>query len=169
MSTSDTGEGQTSAGALRPLRERPFLDLWIAALVSNIGTWVQNVGAAWFMASLSDSPLVVSLVQSATYLPVALIGLFAGALADVVDRRRLLPVTQAWMMSAAAVLAVPAAVIAMVVLGGGAVSENQSQNESSNSRPPERDRWPRSASTSRSLARTVVIHSANGASPAATQ
>lgn len=106
MSTSDTGEGRTTAGPLRPLRERPFLDLWIAALVSNIGTWVQNVGAAWFMASLSDSPLVVSLVQSATYLPVALVGLFAGALADVVDRRRLLLITQAWMMVAAAVLAV---------------------------------------------------------------
>jgi MFS family permease len=105
MRSPDTSEGRSTAGPLRPLRERPFLDLWIAALASNIGTWMQNVGAAWFMASLSDSPLVVSLVQSATYLPVALVGLFAGALADVVDRRRLLLTTQAWMMVAAALLA----------------------------------------------------------------
>lgn len=90
---------------MRPLRERPFLDLWVAALVSNIGTWMQNVGAAWFMASLSDSPLIVSLVQSATYLPVAIVGLLAGALADIVDRRRVLLVTQAWMMVAASLMA----------------------------------------------------------------
>jgi MFS family permease len=100
------GTDGAAQGPLRPLRERPFLDLWIAALASNIGTWMQNVGAAWFMAVLADSPLVVSLVQSATYLPVVLVGLFAGALADVVDRRRLLLMTQAWMMLAAAALAV---------------------------------------------------------------
>lgn len=99
-------EDATAQGPLRPLRERPFADLWVAALASNIGTWMQNVGAAWFMASLSDSPLIVSLVQSATYLPVVLVGIFAGALADVVDRRRLLLVTQAWMMVAAGLLAV---------------------------------------------------------------
>jgi MFS family permease len=92
-------------GPLRPLRERPFLDLWVAALVSNVGTWMGNVGAAWYMASLSDSPLIVSLVQSATYLPVAMVGLFAGALADVVDRRRLLLTTQTGMMVSAALLA----------------------------------------------------------------
>ncbi len=57
--------------------------LWIAALASNIGTWMQNAGAARFMASLTDSPLIVSLVPSATYLPVVLVGMFAGALADV--------------------------------------------------------------------------------------
>lgn len=99
------GRDRESQGPLRPLRERPFLDLWVAALASNIGTWMQNVGAAWFMASLADSPLIVSLVQSATYLPVVLVGLFAGALADVVDRRRLLLTTQAWMMLAATALA----------------------------------------------------------------
>lgn len=113
-------DGRAAYGPLRPLRERPFLDLWIAALASNIGTWMQNVGAAWFMASLSDSPLVVSLVQSATYLPVALVGLFAGALADVVDRRSVLLTTQAWMMVAAALLAVvtlTGAVTPVVLLG----------------------------------------------------
>lgn len=121
----ETGE-RAAAGPLRPLRQRPFLDLWIAALVSNIGTWMQNVGAAWFMASLSDSPLIVSLVQSATYLPVAVVGLLAGALADVVDRRRVLLVTQAWMMVAALALAVvtlvgavtPAMLLGLTVLFG---------------------------------------------------
>jgi MFS family permease len=97
--------GERAQGPLRPLRERPFLDLWIAALVSNVGTWMGNVGAAWYMASLTDSPLVVSLVQSATYLPVAIVGIVAGALADVVDRRRLLLATQTGMMVAAALLA----------------------------------------------------------------
>lgn len=114
------GTDGTARGPLRPLRARPFLDLWIAALASNIGTWMQNVGAAWFMASLADSPLIVSLVQSATYLPVVLVGLFAGALADVVDRRRLLLTTQAWMMMAAAVLAaatLAGAVTPAVLLG----------------------------------------------------
>src|SRR5207244_8278417 len=75
-------------------------------LVSNIGTWMQNVGAAWAMTSLSPSPLMVALVQSATSLPVFLVGLPAGAVADIVDRRRLLLVTQTWMLAAAALLAV---------------------------------------------------------------
>jgi MFS family permease len=73
-------------------------------LVSNVGTWLQEVGAAWLMTSLSTSPLMVALVQAATTLPIFLLALPAGALADVVDRRRLLIVTQAWMLCATAVL-----------------------------------------------------------------
>src|SRR5256885_12392551 len=67
---------------------------------------MQNVSAAWAMTSLSPSPLMVALVQSATSLPVFLVGLPAGAVADIVDRRRLLLVTQTWMLAAAALLAV---------------------------------------------------------------
>src|SRR5436305_810356 len=88
-----------------PLRRSVFRGLWLASLTSNVGTWVQNVGAAWLMTGLSPSPLLVALVQAATTLPVFLVGLPAGALADVVDRRRLLLVAQGWMLAAAGLLA----------------------------------------------------------------
>lgn len=65
---------------------------------------MQNVGAAWLMTSLSPSPLQVALVQTATNLPVLLLGLPAGAVADLFDRRKVLLATQAWMLAAAAVL-----------------------------------------------------------------
>src|SRR2546427_7257800 len=67
---------------------------------------MQNVSAAWAMTSLPPSPLMVALVQSATSLPVLVVGLPAGAVADIVDRRRLLIVTQTWMLAATALLAV---------------------------------------------------------------
>lgn len=78
----------------------------MASCASNIGTWMQNVGAAWLMASLTTSPVLIALVQTATSLPVFLLGLPAGVVADLVERRRLLIVTQAWMLAAAAVLGV---------------------------------------------------------------
>jgi len=81
-----------------------FRALWIASLVSNIGTWMQTVGAAWLMTTLAASPLLIGLVQTANALPVFLLGLPAGAWADMMDRRRLLIFTQTWMLVAAAVL-----------------------------------------------------------------
>src|SRR5436853_6284718 len=99
-------DGRTAESAWTPLSHPVFRALWIASLISNVGTWMQNVGAAWAMTSLSPSPLMVALVQSATSLPVFLVGLPAGAVADIVDRRRLLLVTQTWMLAAAALLAV---------------------------------------------------------------
>ena len=100
------GNDGTAAAAWAPLSHPVFRALWIASLVSNVGTWMQNVGAAWAMTSLSSSPLMVALVQSATSLPVFVVGLPAGAVADIVDRRRLLLVTQTWMLAATALLAV---------------------------------------------------------------
>src|ERR1700741_3700119 len=100
------GNDGTAESAWAPLSHRLFRALWIASLVSNTGTWMQNVGAAWAMTSLSPSPLMVALVQSATCLPVLLVGLPAGAVADIVDRRRLLLVTQTWMLATTALLAV---------------------------------------------------------------
>src|SRR6266446_6101048 len=99
-------DGRTAESAWTPLSHPVFRALWIASLVSNIGTWMQNVSAAWAMTSLSPSPFMVALVQSATSLPVFLVGLPAGAVADIVDRRRLLLVTQSWMLVAAGLLAV---------------------------------------------------------------
>jgi MFS family permease len=92
--------------AWSPLRRSVFRGLWIASLASNLGTWMQNVGAAWLMTDLSASPLLVALVQSATYLPFFFLAVPAGALADIVDRRRLLLVAQSWMLLVAAALAV---------------------------------------------------------------
>src|SRR5438094_9239205 len=88
-------EEPTSAWS--PLRYPVFRALWIASLVSNIGTWMQNVGGVWLMSSLSPSPFLVALMQTATSLPVFLVGIPAGALADIVDRRRLLLCTQGLM------------------------------------------------------------------------
>jgi len=73
-------------------------------VVSSLGTWMQNVGTAWLMTTLTPSPLLVALIQTATSVPVLLVGLPAGALADLIDRRRLLLVTQSWMLLAAAAL-----------------------------------------------------------------
>jgi len=87
-----------------PLREPLFRSLWVAALISYTGTWMRNVGAGWLMTQLTASPLMISLVQAASTLPVFLVILPAGALADMVDRRRLLLITQAWMAAAAALL-----------------------------------------------------------------
>lgn len=89
-----------------PLRAPLFRSLWIAAVVSYTGTWMQNVGAGWLMTQLTMSPLMVGLVQAATTLPVFLVILPAGALADMVDRRRFLLVTQCWMVIAASALGV---------------------------------------------------------------
>ena len=90
--------------AWSPLEQPVFRAIWIATLVSNIGTWMQNTGAAWLMTSLAPSAIMVALVQTATNLPVFLLALPAGALADLVDRRRLLLFTQAWMLLSASAL-----------------------------------------------------------------
>jgi len=71
-------------------RHATFTVLWTAAVVANIGTWMYNAAAGWLMTSLSADPLIVSLVQVATSLPMFLFALPAGALADIVDRRRFL-------------------------------------------------------------------------------
>src|SRR5208337_66281 len=91
---------------LGPLHEPLFRSLWIAAVVSYTGTWMQNVGAGWLMTSLTMSPLMVGLVQAANSIAVFLVVLPAGAIADVVDRRKLLLLTQLWMVLAAAALGV---------------------------------------------------------------
>ncbi len=80
--------------AWKPLRHTAFRTLWIAALVSNIGMWMQNVAAVWLMIAIAPSPFMVAMVQTATSLPIFLIALPAGALADIVDRRKMLIVTQ---------------------------------------------------------------------------
>src|SRR5947209_8387415 len=94
------------ASAWSPLRESVFRALWIATVVSNIGTWMQDVGESWLMTSLTTSPVLVALVETAGSLPVVLVALPAGALADIVDRRRLLLVMQIWMFVAAGAMGI---------------------------------------------------------------
>lgn len=88
-----------------PLKSPLFRALWIATIVSNVGTWMHDVGAGWLMTSLSPDPLMVALVQAATTLPMFLFALPAGALADIVDRRKLLLAAQALGVVTAALLA----------------------------------------------------------------
>lgn len=77
-------------GAWAPFGHASFTVLWIATVVSNVGTWMNDVGAGWLMTELSPSPFVVAAVQAATTLPVFLFALLAGAIADIVDRRKML-------------------------------------------------------------------------------
>src|SRR5204863_5565831 len=95
-----------SDSAWAPLRHSLFRWLWIASVVSNVGTWMEEVGEAWLMTSQTPSPLLVALLQTAESLPIFLLALPAGALADVVDRRRLLLFTQIWLCLAATALGV---------------------------------------------------------------
>src|SRR6266699_6507454 len=94
------------ASAWAPMHEPMFRSLWFAAVISYTGTWMQNVGSGWLMTQLTMDPFKVGLVQAATTLPVFLVILPAGALADMVDRRRFLLITQAWMVIAAGLLGV---------------------------------------------------------------
>src|SRR5205809_3231601 len=96
----------TAPSAWSPLRRPLFRALWIADVVSSIGTWMHDSAAAWLMTLLAPSPLMVSLVQAATTLPLFLLALPAGALADILDRRRILLATQVWLALMAALLGV---------------------------------------------------------------
>ncbi|SUD29924.1 H+ Antiporter protein [Proteus vulgaris] len=78
------------ASAWSPLRNRVFFILWIATLFSNIGTWMNDVGAGWLMTNLSPDPVMIAAIQAMTTLPVFLLALPAGAIADIFDKRKLL-------------------------------------------------------------------------------
>src|SRR3954462_10898596 len=89
-----------------PFRHRVFRAIWIAQFVGNVGTWAQTVGAQWLMGDLGGGAFQVSLVQTATTLPVFLLVLPSGALGDIFHRRRLLIVSQTIMLVGAGTLAV---------------------------------------------------------------
>ncbi len=97
--------------AWSPLRIPVFRTLWIATLASNIGTWMHDIGAGWLMTSLAPSPVMVALIQTATTLPIFLLVIPAGALSDIIDRRRYLIAIQLW-------LAVVAALLGFLTLAG---------------------------------------------------
>ena len=83
MTKVETKPPEPAASSLSPFRHRAFAVLWTATVVANIGTWMQNAAAGWLMTSLDPDPLMVSLVQVATSLPMFLFALAGGALADI--------------------------------------------------------------------------------------
>src|SRR5262245_58156253 len=89
-----------------PLAHPLFRALWIASVASHVGSYMTDVGQGWLMTTLAPSPLLVTLLLTAESLPFFALGLPAGALADILDRRRLLIVTQVAMAIAVGTLAV---------------------------------------------------------------
>lgn len=106
-----TAQHEEAGGAFAPLRERTFRNIWTASLFSNFGQLFLGVGAQWEMTRLSSSPSMVALVQTAMMIPLMLVTLPAGAIADMFDRRRIA-------MSGLAFSAVSAAVLAGITFLG---------------------------------------------------
>jgi len=94
---------RTSA-TLAPFKSRIFASLWGASLISNFGGLIESVGAAWLMTSLAPSPAMVALVQASTSLPIMLLSLPAGAIADISDRRIIMLVAQIFLLLASGTL-----------------------------------------------------------------
>src|SRR6202158_2450159 len=102
---------QAAASPWSPFRYPTFAVMWTATVVSNVGGWMYSAASGWLMTSLNPDPIVVSLVQVATTLPIFLFAVPAGALADIVDKRRFLIIGEV------AVTAVSAVFAAIVALG----------------------------------------------------
>src|SRR5438270_5852801 len=103
--TPMASSAQQTSSPWAPFRHGTFTLLWTATVVANIGTWMYNAASGWLMTSLDPDPLTVALVQVATTLPIFLLALPAGALADIVDRRRFLLVVEAATTAIAALFA----------------------------------------------------------------
>lgn len=85
---------EPKVGAFSPLQSRAFKALWLATIASNIGTWMQTVGAQWFLVGDESTKSLVALVQAAATLPMALLAIPAGVLADQFNRRTMLITVQ---------------------------------------------------------------------------
>src|SRR5687768_1968612 len=106
MSTVGRRQAGSGGGILTPLRLPLFRSVWIANLVGSTGWLVQGVGAGWLMTTISGTPEMVALVQTATLAPILLFALVAGALADLWDRRLVLLLAQLWVSAVSAGLAI---------------------------------------------------------------
>jgi predicted MFS family arabinose efflux permease len=106
MAVMSTQTAPAGGQAWAPFRHRLFAAMWTAQFVSNIGSWMQTVGAQWLMLTLTGSATYVALVSTAGSLPVVLFAVAAGAIGDLVDRRRFLLISQGFMLAAAMALGV---------------------------------------------------------------
>jgi MFS family permease len=96
----------TAASPWAPFRHTVFAVVWTATVVSNIGGWMYSAASGWLMTSLSPDPLIVSLVQAASTLPIFLFALPAGALADIFDKRKFLIIVEVLTTIVSAIYAV---------------------------------------------------------------
>src|SRR5262245_54071268 len=99
-------EPSARAQAWAPLGIRVYRMVWLAVLASNAGTWMQTVGAQWFLVDVPHAATLVALVQTADTLPDLLLALPGGALADIFDRRRFLIVLQWFQIAVGVVLSI---------------------------------------------------------------
>jgi len=102
-----------TVSAWTPLTNTVFRMLWGVWVAANVCMWMNNVATAWLMTSLSPSPIMVALVQSASTLPVFLLGVPSGAMADILDRRRYFMATQVWVAAVAVLICVVVSADAM--------------------------------------------------------
>jgi MFS family permease len=98
------GQENISVSGLSPLKYSIYKTLWIAVLFSYVGAAMYDVGASWLMTSLAPNPLYVSLITTATALPIFLFALPSGILSDIFDRRSILLITCAYMFTISTVL-----------------------------------------------------------------
>jgi MFS family permease len=102
-----------TVSAWTPLTNTVFRMLWGVWVAANVCMWMNDVAAAWLMTSLSPSPIMVALVQSASTLPVFMLGVPSGALADILDRRRYFMATQVWVAVVAVLICIVVSADAM--------------------------------------------------------
>ncbi len=100
----ETARQAASSSVLAPFASPVFRMLWFTWLAANVSMWMNDVAAAWLMTSLTTSPALVALVQTAATLPVFLLGLPSGALADILDRKKFFLITQLWVAVVASLL-----------------------------------------------------------------
>ena len=106
MAQITQSELSRARGPWQPLYNSTFRNLLASNLISDIGAFMQSVGAAWLMTSLTRSPLYIALIQTASALPFFLLALPAGSIGDIFDRRKLILSTETWMLVIAALLTV---------------------------------------------------------------
>src|ERR1700727_2587091 len=104
MAQITQSELSRARGPWQPLYNSTFRNLLASNLISDIGAFMQSVGAAWLMTSLTKSPLYIALIQTASALPFFLLALPAGTIGDIVDRRKLILGTEVWMLGFALAL-----------------------------------------------------------------
>lgn len=102
---SPTTAPAASTSAFAPLKSRAFLWLWLGVTISGVGTWMQAIGAQWLFVNDPNAATIVALVQTATSLPMMLLALPGGVLADSFDRRWLLFFVQCYVITIASLLA----------------------------------------------------------------